>query len=132
MSAQAETTETLKETLKRLSRDYNVPISSIRLKIAKPDAHLSFTVMNESNGVGTLTLKKALGLGAMEILKETLIRSTLNRCMTYLSGQAKAPIDKIDLRIYTKTEDVVNPTGYLFNNGKAVRPVSMDEIFNII
>lgn len=133
MDAQQETTETLIETLKRLSNDYKVPIKSVRLKISKPDAHLSYTVLNGAHSLDTLTLKDALNIekGVKGILKETLIRSTLNRCMTYLGKQAEAPINRIDLRIYTKTEEIV-PTGYLFNNGKAVRPVNLDEIFKII
>lgn len=131
MSAQTETTETLKTTLAKLSRDYNIPITAVRLSITRPDAHLQFTVMEGSRNVENISLAQALNLKATDILKKTLIRTTLQKCLDYYSREVKEPVNRIDLRIYTPSEEI-NPTGYLFNGGKAVRPVSMDEIFKII
>lgn len=131
MNAQTETTETLKETLARLSRDYNIPITAVRLSITRPDAHLQYAAMNGSRNVDVITLGKALNLKSTDILKKTLIRTTLQKCLDYYGREMNAPVSKVDLRIYTPSEEV-NPTGYLFNNGRAVRPVSMDEIFKII
>ncbi len=134
MDAQKETTELLTETLNRLSRNHDLSILDVRLTIAKPDSRsLSYHVMNKQKKVQELKLKEALNIesGIKGVLKETLIRSTLNRCMDYFSKEAKSPVSTIELRIYTKTEQI-EPTGYLFSSGKPVRPVSMDEIFKII
>lgn len=134
MDAQKETTETLKETLGRLSTKYNIPIKSVRLSISQPDAHLSYDVMSGKERVDRITLHEALNIpekGVMNVLKANLIRTKLKNCMKYYGRETQAPVPKLELRIFTREEEI-EPTGYLFNNGKAIRPVSMDEIFKII
>jgi uncharacterized protein (UPF0210 family) len=131
MNPQEETKETLKVTLTKLSTEYGIPIKEVRLSITRPDAHLSYSVMHSVQRVDNITLSKALNLKATDILKKTLIRSTLQKCLDFYSRELNEPVQSIDLRIYTPTEEVA-PTGYLFSSGKAKRPVSLEEIFKII
>jgi hypothetical protein len=90
--------------------------------------------MNGKDRVDRITVHQALDIpekGMMNVMKVNLIRGKLKSCMKYYGRELQAPVPKLELRIFTREEEV-NPTGYLFNNGKAIRPVSMDEIFKII
>lgn len=134
MDAQKETTETLKETLGRLSKNYNIPILEVRLSILQPEAHVAYDVMHGSNRVDRITVHQALDIpekGMLNVMKVNLIRTKLKSCLKYYSRELNAPVPKLELRIFTRQEEI-EPTGFLFHNGKAIRPVSMDEIFKII
>ena len=133
MEDQSTTTEieqTLKEALIRLSETHNIPLTQVRLKISHPES-MSYKVMSGVQSVADLSLKEALNLtGVLAVLKATAIRGYLLKTLTYLSNQNKASITSVDVRIYTKTDDC-EPMGYVFIDGKPLRPIGLEELLKV-
>lgn len=122
------TNDTLTEMIDRLSKECRIEKKDFRLKIESKLGKMIYSVLDKKDVVKTVTLKQALDLsGIMGAMKETVIKSYLERSITYLANKYNVQKDVIDVRICIK-KDTSEPTSYLFIDKMAMREVEIKEL----
>jgi len=126
-------TETLKESLDKMSEKHEIDKGRVRINISKIDGVMNYEIMNGKDVIKVSSIKEILGLSALnpvDMMKSSAIRGYLSDSLCYLSNNERISIDHVELRICFKKESDL-PTSYMFIGGKAIREVTVEELITV-
>lgn len=115
--------DTLKNAIRNLSAKYEIGEKEIRIKISKPNGNLKYEIMKNSQVLEETNVATALNLNAVVAF---MVGNRLNTIVDSLSKDFSIPEQKLNVRIYTKTDDC-EPMLYLFEETKPVQALDIDK-----
>lgn len=116
--------------LKRSSEDSKIDRNDIRIKLSvtkgfvKNDVRL--TLMNKTNNIHDLDMKSLLSIN---MIQSALVNTFLSNTLLKLGSEIGAKDEDVNAKIATRTEDFY-PVVYLFNGGKYIREITMEELIS--
>lgn len=120
----------IQNALKKCSLDSGIEKRDIRIKIVIDKGFIANNVkcslLNKTDFVYDIEMRNLLGLNPLE---STLVSKYLSGTLAKLAEEENIPKENVNARIYTKSEDCT-PSVYLYNLGKAVRPITVEELTN--
>lgn len=128
------TTKELKAALLVASKQFDIPILEARIKIACPkgDGAAQYFILRRNTEVGEMTLKKLLGIGIVDLFqKEAKVTSFMNVALGSLAFKNQMPLNKVNIRIYTKDADNGTPLLTFLKNDEVVQHLTVEDIFEL-
>lgn len=120
----------IQNALKKCSLDSSIDKKDIRVKIVIDKGFIADSVrcslLNKTDFVHDIEIRNLLGLNPMEAI---LVSKYLSGTLGKLAENENIPKENVNARIYTKSEDYT-PSVYLYNSGKAIRPITIEELTN--
>lgn len=120
----------IQNALKKCSLDSSIDKRDIRVKIVIDKGFIADSVrcslLNKTDFVHDIEIRNLLGLNPMEAI---LVSKYLSGTLGKLAEKENIPKENVNARIYTKSEDYT-PSVYLYNLGKAIRPITVEELTN--
>lgn len=118
----------IQQALEKCSLDSGIDKKDIRVKIVIDKGFIANNVkcslLNKTDFVYDIEIRNLLGLNPMEAI---LVSKYLSGTLGKLADNENIPKENVNARIYTKSEDFT-PSVYLYNLGKAVRPITVEEL----
>lgn len=114
--------------LKKSSEESKIDRNDIRIKLSvtkgfvKNDIRL--TLMNKLNNIHDLDMKSLLSIN---MIQSALVNTFLSNTLLKLGSEIGAKDEDINARITTRTDDFY-PVVYLFNGGKYIREITIEEL----
>jgi hypothetical protein len=128
-----ETTEIIlkiQRALEKCSLGSGIDKKDVRVKIVIDKGFIANNVkcslLNKTDFVYDIEIRNLLGLNPMEAL---LVSKYLSGTLGKLANNENIPTENVNARIYTKSEDYT-PSVYLYNMGKAIRQITVEELTN--
>jgi hypothetical protein len=103
--------DTLKNAISLLSKKHNVNVVELRIKISKPENSLVYDIMKNKEVLEQTNIATALNLNSIVAF---MVANRLSSIIDGLVVEHGIEESKINVRIYTKTEDC-EPLIYLFD-----------------
>ena len=128
MNIEKAVKDTMRNALSRLSNEFQTHVLKLRVKISKDGGDLKIEVLKGTDKIGDTTLKKMLNLGLDILGKENMVSNSMSQSISKLSGSDGIPIDEINVRIFTRNQNTVEPDFYLYNRGRPIRPLKFNEV----
>lgn len=116
--------DALKNAISSLSEKHNLAPTDLRIKISKPEKKLEYHIMNKGDIIQETNLATALNLNTMVAF---MVGNKLSAIMESLVSKYKIAPDKINVRIYTKSEDC-SPLLYLFDGSDAKEKIDLESL----
>lgn len=117
--------DTLKNAIRSLSNKHGIGEKELRIAISRPEKSLKYEIMKNGDVLEETNIATALNLNAVVAF---MVGNRLSAIVDTISKDYQVESNKINVRIYTKTDDC-EPLLYLFN-GKT--PVSALDINKFI
>lgn len=114
--------DTLKNAIKLLSKKHDIDVKELRIKISKPQDTLKYEIMKNKEVLEQTNVASALNLSSIVAF---MVSNRLNSIMDDLVKEHKIKTDKINVRIYTKTNDC-EPLIYLFDDKEPKCPLDIE------
>lgn len=118
----------IQRALEKCSLDSGIDKRDIRIKIVIDKGFIANNVkcslMNKTDFVYDIEMRNLLGLNPLE---STLVSKYLSGTLSKLGENENIPMQNVNARIYTKSDDYY-PSVYLYNLGKAIRPITVEEL----
>jgi cellobiose-specific phosphotransferase system component IIB len=128
-----ETSEIIRKiqnALEKCSLESGIDKRDVRVKIVVDKGFIANSVkcslLNKTDFVYDIEMRNLLGLNPIE---STLVSNFLSKTLKNMADQDGIPVENINARIYTKSDDYY-PSVYLYNLGKAIRPITVEELTN--
>lgn len=115
--------DTLKNAIRSLSKKHSIGEKEVRIKISKPSDSLRYEIMKNSDVLEETNLATALNLNAITAF---MVGNRLNTIVDSLSKEHGVPENRINVRIYTKTDDC-EPLLYLFDETAPKQALDIDK-----
>lgn len=103
--------DTLKNAIGSLSKKHDIDAKDLRIRISKPESSLVYDIMKNKEVLEQTNVATALNLNSIVAF---MVGNRLNAIIDELKNEHKLEENKINVRIYTKTEDC-EPLIYLFD-----------------
>ncbi len=113
----------LQRALSNLSKNLNIAPKELRIRISKPEGKLEYEVMKNADVVRKTNLATALNLNVIEAFAVSM---KLDSVFADLSKQNGLPINSLNVRIFSKTDDCY-PSLYLFDGTTAKKAIRLEE-----
>jgi len=109
------------------SKSNNISLQDVRIKMRLTESLNSTEciTLNKTEEVGELTWAKVLGL---KMVLKSMIVGTITKMLTKLSEENSIEKSEVNVRVFAK-DMKANPTLYLFNGGKRIKEVHLNELF---
>jgi len=124
----SEIIKKIQQALEKCSLDSSIDKRDIRVKIVIDKGFIANDVkcslLNKTDFVYDIELRNLLGLNP---LQAKLVSNYLSGTLKKLSEKNNIPDKDINARIYTKSDDYL-PLVYLYNQGKAIKPITVEEL----
>jgi hypothetical protein len=134
----------LKEALFTASSDFQIPVTSLRIRIScDSQGRPIFSILNrlpdkttkvEIESLDINQFKKMLGIGKLDILGMTArILTFMAEAIANLSFKKNFPITETQIMIYTSQTERSQAVAslYVFRSGKAIEPITIEQILNL-
>lgn len=119
----------VKTALRKLSERESISVTSMRIAIIKENGHLNYKLMEGSTIKREITLKEVLNIKKVDVLgKEKIVFKFLHKNMGRLIEKEQLDERNVNVRLYLDAGNNHDPSAYLFNGGKAVKPINIDEL----
>ncbi len=126
----AEIIRKIQQALEKCSLDSSIDKRDIRIKIVIDKGFIANSVkcslLNKTDFVYDIEIRNLLGLNPLE---STLLSGYLSKTLSKLGEAEGISKENVNARIYTKSDDYY-PSVYLYNLGKAIRPITVEELTN--
>ena len=116
--------DTLTSAIRSLSKKYNIQPVEVRIRISRPSDSLKYEIMRNTEVLEETNLATALNINA---ITSFMVGNKLNTIVDSLVSDYQVPSNKINVRIYTKTEDC-EPMLYLFDGVTPKAPLNIDDL----
>lgn len=116
--------EALVNAIRSLSKKHEIDTTELRIRISKKDESLKYEIMRNKDILEETNLATALNLNTITAF---MVGNKLNTIIDTLSKNYQVALSKINVRIYTKSEDCT-PLLYLFDGVTPKTPLNLDEI----
>lgn len=116
--------DTLTSAIRSLSKKHNIQTNEVRIRISKPEDSLKYEIMKNTDVLDETNLATALNLNA---ITSFMVGNRLNTIIDSLISNYQVPSNRINVRIYTKTEDC-EPMLYLFDGVTPKAPLDIDKL----
>ncbi len=113
--------ETLKNAIRSLSKKHNIDEKELRIKISKPEKSLVYEIMKNKDVLEQTNIATALNLNTAVAF---IVGNRLSSIINSISIENDVPMESINVRIYTKTDDC-KPLLYLFNSKTPVKELDL-------
>lgn len=124
----AEIIRKIQNALQKCSEDSGIDKKDVRVKIVVDKGFIANSVkcslLNKTDFVYDIEMRNLLGLNPLE---STLVSNFLSGTLKKMAEKDNIPVENINARIYTKSDDYY-PSVYLYNMGKAIRPITVEEL----
>ena len=116
--------DTLKNAIRSLSKRHSIGEKELRICISKPEKDLKYDIMKNGVILETTNIATALNLNSMTAFAVSM---KLNSVVGKISRDYNIPENRLNVRIYTKTDDC-EPLLYLFDDKTAKESLDLDEL----
>lgn len=108
--------DTLKNAISLLSKKHKIDVKELRIRISKPEDTLRYDIMKNKEVLEQTNVATALNLNSIVAF---MVSNRLSSIIDELIKEYKIESNKINVRIYTKTEDC-EPLIYLFDSKEPI------------
>jgi hypothetical protein len=115
--------DTLKNAISFLSKKHSIDVKELRIRISKPEDVLRYDVMKNKEVLQQTNVATALNLNSIVAF---MVSNKLSSIVDGLIKEYNMESDKINVRIYTKTEDC-EPLIYLFDGKEPKCPLEIEK-----
>jgi hypothetical protein len=115
--------DTLKNAIRSLSNKHGVDEKDLRICISRPQSNLKYEIMKNGDILEETNIATALNLNSVVAF---MVGNRLSSIIDSISKEFSVESNKINVRIYTKTQDC-EPLLYLFNGKTPVAPLELNK-----
>jgi hypothetical protein len=123
----AEIISRIREGLKKCSEEYSIDREKIRIRIERSKGLLGgvkLFLMEGKELRNEVKLGKVMGLSMIE---EPFVSGYLDKTLCKYAEECGIDKNKVNARLYTEEEDFT-PSCYLYNEGKAIKEITIEEL----